>query len=400
MSIENFGRAITALGLENRLLYGEDFLDFSLKQRGKILGAVIGEKLELGRWESVIEIVYGAPNPLRNLFDGNREELKKRIFESAVKNPSWGDKDLLAKLGDDYIFKIAILPQISYEKFKEVIGLVGDSYFEDGEKGDERRRTLCKVRGEKALKEREWGTALDNFEEIDYQEGLEELFDAFMVETDGKKAGVSARIARALSDETQRQNALRKIVLESGADPLTKFKIYNNCDVSLTDKELQKLYRAVARKASSGSLDALNAGWELRLMWAERHARSDPKEAYGILRESERGYENAAKIRSVIAGLEREINSRSGGRGEGGSEVSEIEVTDLKEAYEKASFDVKAVIAKYLWREEGFGVKLRGLSEEAYKRGNSEEGDSKMEDFKQAYELWWGGVLIVNIWRI
>jgi len=379
-NIYNLGVAITELGLEDKFLSSNELENFSLLERGKIVDGIIYEKLQLGRWQEVVNIIYDSSNKIRALFSGDRKKLQKEVIKSAVKNPkTYIDEKtfrLLCEEDNDLLFKVAIALPLNYKIFMEAIGLIDNLYFDDIKEGDIRKRTFHKIAGKKALKEGQYRSVLGHFKEINYQKGLAELFEVAIAKGGWNSNSVLEEIA--LSEQESREGRLKRIILESKLESLEKFGLCQKHNISLKQKEEKKLYEEIAKAAKRWNLqrELSDADPELKLLWAKKHAESEPKTAYKILKIYKRKGEEKAKLNAIISGLQ--IGTWPEEKKERRLELSEIEEEDLKKAYEKAPFSVKVEIAQHLRGEKGFDKELKKLSREAYGKGN----------LKEAYELW------------
>src|SRR3989344_6485389 len=129
----NLGRAITRLGLEDKFLANGELSRFPLADRGTIANEIIAEKLRLGRWQSVIKMMYGGLGKADALYEGDREELKASILKSAMENPGSGLEypkgeiiDVLRRAGEaDLLFRLAtLMPNLKYGHFNEMVSSV------------------------------------------------------------------------------------------------------------------------------------------------------------------------------------------------------------------------------------------------------------------------------------
>ncbi|MDP3027004.1 MAG: hypothetical protein Q8N63_04805 [Nanoarchaeota archaeon] len=377
---ENLGRAITALGLEGMFLANDEIANFPLVNRGHIFTEIISEKLNRGEWMPVLEMIYGDSGKAGFLYEGNRDQLKEKIIQSAQKSGSEEIRNgvvetLIKNKEHDFLFRLANTLPLSYRGFIEAADRIPSSYFEDINQGKQRIQTLHEIAGRKALGEGEHSSAQYHFKLINDKNGIQETFDSFMLRGDFQSSADFAEEV-ALSVPEKRESALKKIIMscvdkEKGISPVFAFGLYKKHAVALSDGEKEILYYCAAERAESYEIDRapLNTDSQLKLLWAKKRFQSEPKKAYEIFRDN--GYNGAEKRIAVREALELE---RYGNRTEAlGPE--EIEKADLKDAYKSpASLEVKIRIAVHLKDVQ----ELRKLSIQAKEKGN----------IQQAYNLW------------
>ena len=78
----NLGNALTALGLENQFLSNGELSNFPLVERGRIANGIIAEKLRLGRWEGVVQMMYAYKVADRMCINYPYSRFTKPIFQS------------------------------------------------------------------------------------------------------------------------------------------------------------------------------------------------------------------------------------------------------------------------------------------------------------------------------
>jgi len=378
----NLGNALTALGLEDVFLSNGELSRFPLVERGRITNGIIAEKLRLGRWQSVIDMIYGGSGNASALFDGDRDALKAGILKSATEHYSGKGItqttiDALVKSGEsDLLFTIATSANSSYEEFTEISGHIDSSYFTDAKHGAERSQRLHDIAGKLALREKRFDSAYRHFSKIGDADSINGVFDAAL-DIQDRHSSRTLLEEIALSDSSQKDERLRRIVLKSISEkdrfnPLAIFELANKHGVKLSYEEKAKLQKRLADSLSRYDVEKkLGDHPDEKLLWAKRHAKDEPRAAYKIF--TQQGYDGTPVVAAVQSGLSMERYKNE----ERALKASSVSETHLRRAYQTASFDVKVQIASHLKETKG----LQELSKQAHESG----------DLKTAYRLWVAG---------
>jgi len=383
-NVANLGSALTALGLEDKFLSSGELSNFSLVERGRIANGIIAEKLRLGRWEAVVRMIYGEFGKIDVLYDGDRNELRERIVKSATehsKSAQLGEETLeaLFEAGEnDLIFRLATnVSTLNYKDFNAAVRYVSSDYFSDAEQGDQRKIKLHQIAASKAMKEREYDSAFNHLSEIGDIEGIGQVFEATLEDRDRWHSGeLLEKIL--LSDDSRKDERLKRIVLssiseKSGLDPLVAFELYKKYGNDLSSQEAKtlqvKLVESLAESASGYDINRIFIdNPEVRLLWAEKHAKDEPRVAYSIFRQQE--FDGT----SVIVAVQEGLSLGSYQNEERALSTSEVAEAHLRRAYETASFDIRVKIASHL-KDSG---ELQRLSKQAQENGA----------LSLAYRLW------------
>lgn len=249
--VSNLGKALTELNLEDKFLSNGNLSNFPLMERGEIAKDIISEKLKRGRWQTVVQMIYGNFGNANALFEGDREALKKDIVRSAVERPVshistyFGDDVIktLVKAGEeDLMFNLATnIPYLDYDNFIGVVRNIDEIYFKDSEQGSQRSHTFHNLAGKKALEEEKFYDASVHFNKIDDLDGVSQVFDAAR---DHKKTSLGTLEEIALNDPSQKDDRLKEIVLGSipnkDINPLKTYKLFKKHRVNLTPKDFFK----------------------------------------------------------------------------------------------------------------------------------------------------------------
>lgn len=381
--LTNLGKALAVLGLEDKFLSNGELSNFPLVERGRIANGIISEKLKLGRWQSVVQMIYGGFGKADALYEGDRDELRDGIVRSATEQstPTHFGRETLDALSkaeeNDLLFRLATAnPSLDYDRFDAITLKINPSYFKDPEKGDQRKQKLHKTAADKAIKEGKYFSAFNHFTRVDDYDGIGEVFEAILASADIRSSGELLEQI-ALRDPAQRDMRLKKIVLssisdeEKGLNPLVALKLSKKHNVVLSPKEKVALQERVAESTSRYDVESkLSDDLEERLLWAKKHSEEEPRAAYGIF--TQQGFDGASVITAIQAGLNTNYQNK-----ERALETSEVSETHLKRAYKTAPFDVKVKIASYLKDSD----ELQKLSRQAQENG----------DLNSAYHLWVNG---------
>jgi len=381
----SLGNAITALGLEDEFLVNGELKNFPLVERVRIASDIVSEKLRIGRWQTVIRMIYGGLGKADALYEGDYDQLREDIFRSAIEHPEHSrrvDKeaiDALAKAGEnDLLYRLATTIQFADDdNFIEVSRRIGPTYFTHDEEGTEKLRVLHGISGRRALEMGKYDSALVHFSKAEDMEGLAKIFDIIA----DREFGYVSRdllIKVARSDPEHEESRLKKIILNCGTDhglrTLEAFELYKKHNVTLTDEEKESLHEKIAKQVRGYEIEKLSPedpeNEKLQLLWAKRNTKSDPQTAYAIfVRQDFNGSQIMSAVRS---GLEMERYNNEGRV----LNVNRINENHLRRVYKLKSTSpkIKARIASHLKDMDG----LQELSRQARDNG----------DFDTAYRLW------------
>lgn len=384
---ENLGAALTVLGLEDEFLANGQLTTFPLLERGRIATTIVDEKLRLGRWETVIQMIYGGFGKADALFEGDRAQLRERILASLQQHPrthhSFGQKtlDALVRANEiDLLFKLGTSIPLDYESFNNLMRSIPSEYLKDAVHGEERTRDFHKIAGKRALDEKEYGDALRHFTAIKDTASIATIFEQTMANQDSS-LGLLESIA--LSDQAQREARLQQIVQYCLAvnpnvsrregEAVEVFEMVRKQGIVLSDEQKAVLHARIAKEARTYDFDNKKIGKDptLLLMWAKEHATTDPRHAYEIFKEQ--GFEGDEVLQAVREGLALE-HYKNEHRVLEPYQVTELH---LRRVYESAPFKVQVRIACHLRDKQ----KLQDLSRRAKKRGK----------FEDAYRFWVSG---------
>lgn len=386
VSNANLGGVLTALGIDGKFLENGELKTFPLVERGQIVDSIVSEKLARGQWSRVVEMIYGGLGNAGALFDGDRDELKKNIVESASRDKKSKDIDcsiekILVDSGEvNLLLDLAVnLDSMNYENFH---GL--HRYFSQAERIGE----FDKIVGRKAVEEGRYSIALAYFKRASGNDGITELFDLLIENPfSGRKSfisdGKSVLEEIASYDPELKEERLALIVRNGldgrGVSPATALKLSKDHDITLEGREESRLYDLIV--GSIGACDVTRSrDPRLRLLWAKRFASESPKEAYDIF--VNHGYEGGELKSALLSGL---IAKKERYSYETRLDVSKVKPDHLRLVYEQVPLEVKVRIARVLEDK----AKLKDLSEKflekrdhdkAYRLLVEGEGDLESDD--------------------
>ncbi len=385
--ITNLGRAITRLGLEDRFLSNGELQNYPLAERVALANDIISEKLALGRWSTVVNMIWGGFGKADVLYDGDRSLLKREILQSALKSNPNSDEamamdpalETLAKAGEyDFLLELATQnPQNSYEDITKITNRIPNSYFQGSEEGRMKNKKLCQLKGKKALREKRYREAFVNLFGVGDEKSVEKIFET-VISSQGKIEDVSSdypiELLRdiALSSRDKKDERLKRILLEVASDRIyvraeTAMNIFREHRVPLDEKERQTFYEFMAAKLSKWDIERkFGEDSELSLLWARKHSDSEPKAAYQIFRKQK--YDGEEIKTAVLNGLKLDEKR------DDGMTVSEVSPEHLRMVYDQVPFEVQISISERLKDRN----ELSRLSNVAKEKG----------DLRTAYNLW------------
>ncbi len=379
-AVASLGRALTVLGLEDKFLSNGELSHFPLVERGRITTDIISEKLKRGSWLEVVQMMYGGLGKASALYEGDRDQLREDILQSAVSHPQDLESDykgkileILSKEGEsDLLFRMATsIPSLNLNGFLTITNYINDDYLTDN---PEKRQILRQLKGDKAFEEEKYEEALGYFRRSKSVEGISKIFN-ILIEQDYSSSfsgsSLDLLISTALSDPAHSSERLKQIITNPKFDSQKSFKLYReNPNIKLNKKELSNLHERVAVNASGWEIGkGIYEDTKLVLLWAKKHAKSEPKRSYHVFKQ--KSYNGKEVEVAVISGLELgwEANNQ-----ERRLSVEEIDEKYLKKVYGKVPFKVKVDIALHLKDKK----RLNKLSLEA----------NKQRKLNDAYRLW------------
>ncbi|MFH0978860.1 MAG: hypothetical protein V1837_06185 [Candidatus Woesearchaeota archaeon] len=374
----NLGAALTQLGIEDKFLSNGELTSFPLVDRGRIANGIIEEKLGSGKWTTVVHLLFGSNAHAHALYEGDYEQLKKDILQSALSSSrEYYDMDKVAKdLADskefDLLFKIACSIPINYDEFNKLTYHFPKGFF-DGQN----LQMLHNVAGKKALEENKPDSAAYHFTESGDKENLKAAFEAMLTHSAQRHTDSLEKIALFFPKE--QAEMLKRIILSTCSEKsgtvsaLKLYWKYVGTNLTLPEHDVNKLYSNAASEAVRFDVTRLPFLKDARLclLWAKKHAKSEPQASYRIF--NALGYKGKEVQTAVLSGLEIERYQHE-------DQVltpQDIQKEHLESAYKLASFKVKVVIAKHQKNNR----RLQKLSKQAEQK----------EDLREAYWLWTAG---------
>jgi len=385
----NLGNAIVNLNIEDSYLANGELNQLGLDQRVEVVNQMISRKLELGRWESVIQMVYGDLGKAGALFRDPIETLNQRIIDSAVKHHG-GEcldgkvVDTLSKEQGDFLLKLASsLPSLDRGGFCETAYKMWDSYFEDTEKGGQRKKTFHEIAGQKALAEKDYFSAAKDFEAAEDRDNLGLVLETILSSENRDEYPLELIDMVGRHFPERGEELLRERILshstENGISAKSAYELARDCHVKLTKEQQQRLDSYLADSLSEKELKGHKYwfGCDFKLLWAKKHRKDNPRAAYRIFTDigcSGRlePYEGKEVLEAVVEGLRLGLEGEDrllGALHPGSSKAlypGNIQREHLEAVYDKLPFNTRFAIAEHQDDKD----KLMKLSREAEEKGN------------------------------
>ncbi len=361
-SMAQIGTALTTLGLEDKFLSNGHLACYPLAQRATLAQNIIDEKLRLGRWEGVIDMIYGGFGKADALFDGDYNQLKDNIVKSAIKYGKRLCSDdtfqVLAKREEyDLLFRLATeVPSLNHDSFFNIRKLIPSNYFASPD-GFKKHRELFTCAAQRCFELNDYSAAFSYVKSLEDKEGIKKVFDLVLEKMKNTASwwydedfGLLEEIA--LSDPEKREERLKMLIRNMQQyNPKRAFELYKEHHVNLEVGDLKSLCELVTQTVRQHDLfphgerhsqGLFDDDPDLLFSWAEKHVAEHPRTVYHLL--IEKKYEGPLIAQAVKHGLrisDRDKNSES-------LWPSIIDKRYLLEVYPTAPFEVKAEIAKHL----------------------------------------------------
>lgn len=386
----NLGRMATALSLENKVLSNGVLPEKTLPERAAVVRGIIDEQLRTGRWADVVELVYNPKSNARLLYDGDMNLLDNEIVESARaykgdKNPVAALNTLLGANREEMILQLMELSNIPYEQAFVFLNKMENKL--DGAQTARASKLVARA----ASNEGKFREAFVYYLKANDVQGADEVFESCFKEvaeegTDWSNLGFGSLVEMAKREEGERRTQKLVRIIENEAickgRAGARFEIYKENNLPLPKETIDRLYDAAA-----GSMEGWSSyisgdrarSWgkefdpRLALLWAKKHATTEPQRAYHIFAELE--YEGGEVLDAALAGIKKSTFDDS----HRALQLTNVNRTHLGMLMGDASveLEVRARIAEHLEDKE----KLIAFSREFHATGDNEK----------AYNCWIGG---------
>jgi hypothetical protein len=381
--VSGLGVALTQLGLEKKFISTGEIFKFPLSERGVITESILSEKLKQGKWDDVVDFMYGPSRVIDSLYGGDRNKLREDIVKSAVEHsksnpPGSRIITLLEKAQQhDILFDLAIKTPLRYDDFMEVRRSIEHSdYLGRFENRPEKEKALDEVNARLAMDERHYNEALGCFVRAGDQAGIDTFFEKTLNPFNITDCNVSTLEQAAISDPKKKESRLKSLVknfsaVSSGPAPLVALELKKKYNLKLDEDENKSLSNNVATKIDQYDLEKglPQDETEIELSWAKLHARKEPKKAYKIF--TKHNYDGNELYTAILEGITPKRDN-PGVRAINFGEVKESQLKKLLEM-SPSNFEVKSDIALHLKD----ATELMKLYKEA----------KKDENFEDAYKL-------------
>jgi hypothetical protein len=378
-SVSGLGKALTALGLEDRFISNGELSKFNLSDRGAIANGIISEKLSRGRWESVIKMMYEGVGKADALYDGDRNQLREDILKSAIQDPEAIGVDeslvsILKKAGEtELLVNLATkLPLLDFEHFSRIEREIPlHDYFEKAENGAEKQKAFLGVKGKLAFDARRYSDAIDCFLNTGNQEGIDEFFELISKSKDLERFNISSAEEAALSDPEKKDVRLKDLVysvFRTSSKPVEALELITKHNLDIPSGKMRAIRSKIAKNIEGWELEnAPNRKWGLELSWARKHIETDPRKAYKILLENK--HTNRELNSALYFGLTMKKMSGNDSKTLNVREIPSDQLEEFRDMYPSLSFELRKDIAKQLKDKKS----LMQLSKEAKKVKNLED---------------------------
>ncbi len=380
MAESRLGEALTTLGLEDKFLSNGELQKFPLVQRGALARGIIDEKLRLGRWHGVVEMMFGGLGKADALYEGDMDQLRDRIAQASAQSEEGVTDEIIRTLRkkEEYDLILRLIethPKVSLKGLEAIRSHLPSEFFKE-EAGQQRMRRIEELGAAKAMVDGDYRSALYYYQRLENVSGIDTASDLVLDKSDIHYPEEYAEQI-ALRDPKQSDARLKKIVLshsrEGGLGPVSAFKMFKKHKVALSPKEQTALYESVAEKADRLAFERtreLNEDHAFLLLWAKKHAEKDPRAAFNIFNLNK--YDGPEVAQAAKAGLA--IKGYKEYERVHALDVDEIPEPTLRAIYQESQFDVQVRIATHL-KDSGL---LQTLSRQA----------SEKREYLNAYRLW------------
>ena len=161
---KGIGKALVKLGLEDKFLKNGELTKLPFAVRGETVRDIVDTQLERGHWQSVVKMIHGGVGKADVLYDGDIEELNKRIAETAkrvgIKDMEYFDDGTFKFLEDKntaLLLDIAENSGFGYKRFSEMLSRVNLG------ENEARYDRIC---ADKAFNEGRYDSALYHFQKV------------------------------------------------------------------------------------------------------------------------------------------------------------------------------------------------------------------------------------------
>lgn len=390
--VSGLGKALVQLNLDENFIYSGKISKFPLSQRTEIINEILSEKLDKGKWESVIDLFYSPKSKINQLYEDSPKQLNQKILDSAIKSsPKKGkmslDHYLISTLIDakeqELLFNLATNLPLEHEKLSEISSFItSPDYFNQKNFSLEKRTKLINTLGKSALETSNYKEALQCFLQTGNQDGIEEFFSKKFNREEAPYVNISLLEAAATSDPEKQENRLNQVAMGfkfNSVSPIDAFNIKKKYDLGLPswiDGDLAKSISKLGKYELEHNFPENEP--HLKVKWAEEHLTEEPRLAYMILKEHEPKHPKISQ--SILAGLSYYYDPSSDKNKEKLLRPEEINESDLKQFRKNnpsIPFNIEIGLARYLKDKE-----------ELLSLGRSAE---RQNDFSNAYRLFLEG---------
>jgi len=402
----NEGRFLSALSLKEQVLADGVLPNSQPLERFSLVKGILTGLLEQGRWQEAVKRVYTDGSIVRGLFDGNWEEFRQGVLESAKRK---GDRslnqetiDLLLKHKESSLL-YQLITELPIDE-QTVADLLRDSNpdfyrhkYNQFEVSEQQRRQAYSLLGQRKLKEKgegskwpEYRKVFEYFAEANDREAMVSLYqtlldhirkeDIYIGEDDIHLLITTAEFNKEKAPERAEQIVSALLQKLGLADTWNKaaqyiYDLTKKYQVALSPQDRLTVMTTLAQIITEWGQKRMEDP-ELSLLWAQLRAKEFPSKAYAIFQKQ--NYRGPEVLTAVKSGLELH-------QGYYLLKPNAIRNEDLQAVYPTMSLEIQVDIARH-WKDQ---ERLRELSKKF---------PAKVSDFWKgysfltvAYSLWLEG---------
>ncbi len=373
------GRAVVAIGVEDKVLSNGLFVEQDLLQRSSIVHGILEGILARGDWQVAVRLVH-EQGVVKGLFDGDYARFYANVVGSAEKvgGPIHDSTmDVLLRDtkhgGPDVLYQVALRSDMKREELRKVFSKV------QGHLDVDKRRGFYRHLGSLAVADGEFGHAASYYRDAGDTQAVHALFGR-MLERPSHNLYQLLGIAKADGDR------VRDILVRAARDPELTDKhcalhIYREAEkarIVFDEPDRKRVVALMIDALSYGEIGTHKS--DVCLAWALGHVSTDAGTAYEIFRGQ--NYAGVERDEAVITGIERGYRHSQSSHYE--LHPFGVDRTDLERVYDRLSIEARAAVARVIGLPQ---ARFQALSREFAAAGSVQrayclwmEGEGSVED--------------------
>lgn len=364
----NLGKMLTRLGLEQMVLADGVLPNSPVDARTSLVKGILNGLFEQNGWETACQLVYGQ-GPVRGLFDGDWDGFKKQVIEAAKqrKNETAHKEtiEVLAKRGEFQLMH-QLLKEVEFNNADEIFERIYKNISED-DKAD-----LRKIFAKRAMDQKRYNEAYHIFRENRNSSAIKDIYDT-VLSNPGKNFALLLEIAgedkKRLTEIVQKALELNDLS-ESKTDiydfPEKVYELWKKHNLSISAKEKAKILELHSANSYLNRITD-REDKELALLWAKKHWKEHPADAYCIFEKQK--YQGTEALSALEKALAEDRENKFN--------LYTVKEEQLRAVYHNLQFEQKLRLAMHFEDAEA----LKDFSKQYYKKGNLEA----------AYNYWFHG---------